>query len=154
MKFTAITCAALSLALYAEQATAWTCYNGLAQRSSDIDYHVVRACKGYDGKRGLFQDQFAPGEGRVACPNLAPNKHVHLEIKNENRDNAYTLREQDCVDQFRSIIGSCRALLTPLLAGGYGSVAGWFYKYVLRETWMMDSSDNSPRIDVNEGNGC
>jgi hypothetical protein len=89
---------------------------------SDARWHSERACRGYDGNRGVFQGTFLPGEARYACVNGGDNIKFEFMVQNLNRYTAFDLGDDDCVLRLHNEINGCGQW------GGQSEVSGWFFR--------------------------
>jgi len=89
----------------------------------EAQYHVNRACRGYDGLSGGFQGWFGPGETKYVCVNCPDGRDCRLEftIKNENTGASFDLGDDDCATRLGNEIWGCSN-------GGESSVSGWHFR--------------------------
>jgi hypothetical protein len=91
----------------------------------EAQWHVNRACRGYDGNSGAFQGVFGPGETKYVCIDCPDNRDCKLEfsIQNENYGASFDLGDDDCATKLGNEIWGCSN-------GGESSVSGWHFRYV------------------------
>ncbi|KAF5012534.1 hypothetical protein FDECE_1401 [Fusarium decemcellulare] len=83
-------------------------------------YHVERACRGYDGKQGVFQGTFAPNEERYHCEPYDAVTSFVFKVKNLNSEQSFDLKDDDCAFRLENEINGCDQ-------GGASEVAGWWF---------------------------
>jgi hypothetical protein len=88
---------------------------------NDAWYHMSRACKGYDGKRGAFQGYFSPSETKSVCVNGPGNQKYDMSIQNLNRNAGFDLDDGDCEWRMGQINVDC-------VRGGEYDYAGWRFR--------------------------
>jgi hypothetical protein len=91
--------------------------------NNDAWYHMSRACKGYDNKRGAFQGYFSPGETKSVCVNGPVNQRYDMAITNLNGGQGFDLDDGDCEWRMGQINVDCTR-------GGEYDFAGWRFRYV------------------------
>jgi hypothetical protein len=88
----------------------------------NAQYHVNRACRGYDGNAGVFQYTFGLGETKYVCVNSPePGQKFEFWIKNENYGAYLDLNDDDCATRLGNEIWGCDN-------GGESSVSGWYFR--------------------------
>jgi len=126
MKFTTIFATGLGLFTATTLASQIDCFSegqGFASGGNEAAYHLVRACKGYDGNAGAFQGFFNPGSGKYACVNDSEGHGISMWIDNLNGSEGFDLGDDDCVKELKSIVDVCRA------HGGYiNDNYGWRFR--------------------------
>ncbi|CAG7565996.1 unnamed protein product [Fusarium equiseti] len=107
------------------KSTTAKCFSGGEKwPSGDIDtasYHVERACNGYDGNRGAFQEPYKPGEIKQACTQYSSTSLYIFEVQNLSPTETLELYNKNCVLRLQNEIkGSDK--------GGESSIDEWRFK--------------------------
>ncbi|KAK4175878.1 hypothetical protein QBC36DRAFT_311641 [Triangularia setosa] len=87
---------------------------------NDAKYHIGRACRGYDGKKGALQGVF-PANGIKGFCYQKTNIRYGIQIQNLNTRQSFNLDDNHCAEGLQAIVNACQR-------GGSQTIAGWEYQ--------------------------
>jgi len=84
-------------------------------------WHVQRACRGFDRKKGAFQGVCRPGETKSLCVQHSGTQKYNFSVQNLNTGASFDLNDADCTLRLQNQIDECSQ-------GGQSTIAGWQFR--------------------------